>query len=102
MTVFCFPIMSRQDFPDVLLFLQRSGYEIEEEWFASHLDFRFPKIGSIALDGIQLELRQALEPWHVLGEETSGGGIVRNVDSSLDRVQVKLTGFKESRYVVDL
>jgi uncharacterized protein (DUF2126 family)/transglutaminase-like putative cysteine protease len=98
---FMLPHYVKQDFSDVLAFVQRSGYEIEEEWFASHLEFRFPKIGSIALDGLELELRQALEPWHVLGEETSGGGIVRNVDSSLERVQVKLTGLTELRYVVD-
>ena len=98
---FMLPHYVRQDFLDVLAIVQRFGYELNEDWFAPHLDFRFPKIGSIAIHGLELELRHALEPWHVLGEETSGGGIVRNVDSSLDRIQVKLTGLTESRYVVD-
>ncbi len=98
---FMLPHYVRQDFFDVLLSLQRFGYALDEFWFAPHFDFRFPKIGSIAIDGLELELRQALEPWHVLGEEASGGGMVRSVDSSLERVQVKLTGLTESRYVVD-
>ncbi len=97
---FMLPHYVRQDFLEVLAIVQRFGYAIEEEWFAPHLDFRFPRIGSIAIDGLTLELRQALEPWHVLGEETSAGGIVRNVDSSLERIQVKLTGLTESRYLV--
>ena len=97
---FMLPHYARQDFLEVLATLQRFGYPMEEGWFDPHLEFRFPKIGSIARDGLELELRQALEPWHVLGEETSGGGIVRNVDSSLERIQAKLTGLTESRYVV--
>jgi uncharacterized protein (DUF2126 family) len=98
---FMLPHYVKQDFFDVLAIFQRFGYEIDKEWFAPHLEFRFPKIGSIAVEGLELELRQSLEPWHVLGEEASAGGIVRNVDSSLGRVQVKLTGLTESRYVVD-
>ncbi len=98
---FLLPHYVRQDLGDVLTVLQKFGYAMEEEWFAKHLEFRFPKIGSIAMDGLELELRQALEPWHVLGEEASGGGMVRTVDSSLDRVQVKLTGMTESRFVVE-
>jgi uncharacterized protein (DUF2126 family) len=98
---FMLPHYLRKDFFEVLEILQRFGYEIDKDWFTPHLDFRFPKIGSIDVGGLELELRQALEPWHVLGEEASAGGIVRNVDSSLERVQVKLTGLTESRYVVD-
>jgi uncharacterized protein (DUF2126 family)/transglutaminase-like putative cysteine protease len=98
---FMLPHYVKQDFLEVLAIVQRFGYEMDEEWFAPHFEFRFPKIGSIAVDGLELELRQALEPWHVLGEEASGGGIVRNVDSSLERIQVKLTGLTESRYAVD-
>jgi uncharacterized protein (DUF2126 family)/transglutaminase-like putative cysteine protease len=98
---FMLPHFVRQDFFEVLATVQRFGYQIDEDWFTPHLDFRFPKIGSIAINGLELELRQALEPWHVLGEETSGSGIVRNVDSSLERIQVKLTGVTESRYLVE-
>ena len=95
------PHFVRRDFSDVLDQLRRSGYKFEEKWFASHLEFRFPKIGSIAAEGVELELRQALEPWNVLAEETTSGRTVRSVDSSLERMQVKVSGFTtESRYVV--
>jgi uncharacterized protein (DUF2126 family)/transglutaminase-like putative cysteine protease len=98
---FLLPHFVKQDFFDVLNFLRRFGYGFEEEWYASHLEFRFPKIGSIAVQGLELELRQALEPWHVLGEEAGSGGMARSVDSSLERLQVKVLGFTaESRYAV--
>jgi uncharacterized protein (DUF2126 family) len=98
---FMLPYFVRRDFSDVLTQLRRSGYNFEEKWFASHLEFRFPKIGSIAAEGVELELRQALEPWNVLAEETTSGGTVRSVDSSLERIQVKVSGFPpDSRYAV--
>ncbi len=98
---FLLPHFVGRDFFDVLTQLRRSGYSFEEKWFASHLEFRFPKIGSIAPEGMGLELRHALEPWNVLAEDTTSGRTVRTVDSSLERMQVKLSGFTaESRYVV--
>jgi uncharacterized protein (DUF2126 family)/transglutaminase-like putative cysteine protease len=98
---FMLPHFVRRDFFDVLAQLRRSGYHFEEKWFASHLEFRFPKFGSIAVEGIKLELRKALEPWNVLAEETISGRTVRSVDSSLERLQVKVSGFTtESRYLV--
>jgi uncharacterized protein (DUF2126 family) len=98
---FMLPHFVRRDFSDVLTHLRRSGYNFDEQWFASHLEFRFPKIGSIAAEGVRLELRQALEPWNVLAEETTSGRTVRSVDSSLERIQLELSGFTtDSRYVV--
>ena len=98
---FMLPHFVRRDFFDVITQLRRSGYNFEEKWFASHFEFRFPKIGSIAAEGVELELREALEPWNVLAEETTSGRTVRSVDSSLERIQVKVSGFTaESRYVV--
>jgi len=98
---FMLPHFVERDFSDVLTELRQSGYDFEEKWFASHLEFRFPRIGSIAAEGVELELRQALEPWNVLAEETTSGGTVRSVDSSLERMQVKVSGLvTESRYVV--
>jgi uncharacterized protein (DUF2126 family) len=98
---FMLPHFVERDFSDVLTDLRQSGYDFEEKWFASQLEFRFPKIGSIAAEGIELELRQALEPWNVLAEETTSGGTVRSVDSSLERMQVKVSGLvTASRYVV--
>ena len=77
-----------------------AGYPFQEEWFAPHFEFRFPAIGSITRRGIHLELRHALEPWNVLGEETSAGGTARNVDSSVERLQVKVTGMIDERFIV--
>ncbi len=97
---FLLPHYVKQDFLDVLTILRRFGYGFDDRWFAAHLEFRFPKIGSVASHDVELELRQALEPWHVLGEEASSGNTSRSVDSSLERLQVKVTGFTESRHVV--
>jgi uncharacterized protein (DUF2126 family) len=98
---FMLPHFVRRDFSDVLHELRRSEYNFGEGWFASHFEFRFPKIGSIAAEGVEVELRHALEPWNVLAEEASSGRTVRTVDSSLERLQVKVSGLAtESRYVV--
>jgi len=90
------------DFTDVIGDLQNNGYAMQPEWFAPHLEFRFPQIGDLELDNIQLEVRQALEPWHVLGEEPGAGGTVRYVDSSLERLQVKARGLVPGRHVVSV
>ncbi len=97
---FLLPHFVKQDFQDVTAFLHQAGYGISAEWFTPQWEFRFPKIGAIALGMVGVELRQALEPWHVLGEEASGTGTARSVDSSLDRVQVKASGLTEGRYAV--
>ena len=80
--------------------LKRSGYPFKEDWFAPFHEFRFPRYGTASYEGAQIELRQAIEPWHVLGEEVSQVGTSRYVDSSVERLQVKATGFNESRYLV--
>ncbi len=101
MIVFCCPTSSGRTSATYLRSFSDSDTSSSERWFESHLEFRFPKLGSVSADGIQLELRQALEPWHVLGEDASGGGTARSVDSSLDRLQVKVSGLTpDSRYVV--
>ena len=98
---FMLPHFVARDFYDVLGYLRQGGYAFEDKWFAAHLDFRFPKIGLLKVEGIELELRQALEPWNVLAEETNSGRTGRSVDSSLERMQVMLTGLPtDSRYVV--
>jgi uncharacterized protein (DUF2126 family)/transglutaminase-like putative cysteine protease len=88
------------DFEDVLRELREAGYAFEPDWFAPHLEFRFPLIGSVSAAGVDIELRHALEPWNVLGEEASGSGTVRNVDSSVERLQVKVSGATGDRYLV--
>ena len=98
---FMLPYFVQRDFADALEHLRREGYVFHDAWFAPHFEFRFPKIGSIEADGVVLELRQALEPWNVLAEETTSGGTGRSVDSSLERMQVKITGATlASRYAV--
>ena len=99
---FMLPHFVERDFQEVLRHLREFGYSFDDHWFAPHLEFRFPKIGSISAGGVELELRQALEPWNVLAEETSSGGTARSVDSSLERMQVKVTGLMgtSGRYIV--
>lgn len=96
---FLLPHFVEQDFNEVIGFLVRRDYGFDRQWFRPHLEFRFPRIGSVAAAGVELELRQALEPWHVLGEEASGSGTARSVDSSLERLQVMATGLTD-RYAV--
>jgi uncharacterized protein (DUF2126 family) len=97
---FMLPHFVAQDFDDVLDDLRRAGHAIQPEWFAPHLEFRFPRYGTIARRGVQVELRQALEPWHVTGEEPGGGGAVRFVDSSVERLQVKVSGMIDARHIM--
>ena len=97
---FLLPHFIQQDFSDVLEDLYNCGYPLRAEWFAPHFEYRFPKAGDFDVKGISLHLRQALEPWHVLGEEGTSGGTARYVDSSLERLQVKLEGMAPDRYVL--
>jgi uncharacterized protein (DUF2126 family) len=97
---FMLPAFVGIDFEDVLAEMAQAGYPLEEAWFAPHFEFRFPLLGEVAARGIHLTLRGALEPWHVMGEEGAPGGNVRYVDSSLERVEVRVTGLNETRYVI--
>ena len=97
---FMLPTFVRMDFEDVLDDLARHGYPFDIGWFAPHFEFRFPLIGQVAARGIELTLRHALEPWHVMGEEGAIGGTVRYVDSSLERLEVHVSGHNDSRYVI--
>jgi uncharacterized protein (DUF2126 family)/transglutaminase-like putative cysteine protease len=97
---FLLPHFVRLDWEDVIADLREGGYAFGKEWFAPHFEFRFPIIGSVTRRGMHLELRHALEPWHVLGEEASGGQTVRNVDSSVERLQVKVSGMIDTRFTV--
>ena len=97
---FMLPHYVRQDIKDVVEGLNSAGYPFQEDWFAPFLEFRFPHYGRIRVQDIELEVRMGIEPWHVLGEEVTGSGTARYVDSSLERVQVKLSGLNGTRYVL--
>ncbi len=97
---FMLPAFIKMDFDDVLREMQSAGYAFDSSWFAPHYEFRFPRVGTIQSAGITLSLRNALEPWHVMGEEGAPGGTARYVDSSLERIEVHVTGMNESRFVV--
>jgi uncharacterized protein (DUF2126 family) len=94
------PHFCETDFRDVIGDLREAGYPFDFDWFAPHFEFRFPRIGDLEQRDLQIELRTALEPWHVLGEEPGGGGTVRYVDSSLERLQVKANGLIGDRFAI--
>jgi uncharacterized protein (DUF2126 family)/transglutaminase-like putative cysteine protease len=87
---FMLPHFLNSDFDEVLAFLNASGLPFKSHWFDAFKEFRCPRVGRIQVEGMEMELRHALEPWHVLGEEAAAGGTARYVDSSLERLQVKV------------
>ena len=97
---FMLPAWVQADFADVMRDMREAGFAFDDAWFAPHFEFRFPIVGDVQLLGMQLELRNALEPWHVMGEESAGGATARYVDSSLERLQLRVTGFNDSRYAL--
>ncbi|MFG6432541.1 DUF2126 domain-containing protein [Roseateles sp. LYH14W] len=94
------PHFVQEDFADVVEDMNEVGYALDAAWFAPHFEFRFPKYGEFAARGVHVTLRSALEPWHVMGEEGSSGGTARYVDSSLERMEVLVTGLVDTRHRV--
>jgi uncharacterized protein (DUF2126 family)/transglutaminase-like putative cysteine protease len=97
---FMLPWFVAADAREVVEDLQRHGFAFDPDWLAPFLEFRFPLIGEVEVDDVRLELRSAIEPWHVLGEETTAGGTARYVDSSVERLQVLVQGFNPARHLV--
>jgi uncharacterized protein (DUF2126 family) len=88
------------DFEDVLAEMGAAGLPLDAGWFAPHFAFRFPKAGEFGARGVQVTLRSALEPWHVMGEEGAPGGTVRYVDSSLERLELRTSGLIDDRHLL--
>jgi len=97
---FMLPYFIWQDFRDVIAETKEAGFPLKSEWFAPHLEFRFPRYGEFSALGARVELRFALEPWHVMGEEGAQAGTVRYVDSSVERLQVHACGLVGDRHVL--
>lgn len=89
-----------QDFEEVIEDLRGADFPLETEWFDSHFEFRYPRMGTFTHRGVHVELRKAIEPWYVLGEESGGDQTARYVDSSVERLQVKVQGSTDPRYVL--
>lgn len=97
---FLLPHYVREDMRAVTTDLLRAGYPFALEWFEPFMEFRFPHYGTVMVEGIEMELRFAIEPWHVLGEEVTSQGTARFVDSSVERLQLRVSGMTESRHAV--
>lgn len=97
---FLLPHYVAADLQEVIDDLQQAGYPFQMEWLAPFFEFRFPRYGTAHVRNIELELRMAIEPWHVLGEEVTSYGTARYVDSSVERVQLKVCGLTADRYML--
>ena len=97
---FMLPHYLEEDLKYVIADLQAAGWSWDAAWFRPHIEFRLPPIGTVKYEGVTIELRQGIEPWYVLGEESSGGGMARYVDSSVERLQIKVNAYDPNRYQV--
>ena len=97
---FLLPYYVEQDFTEITKDLALAGYSLDKAWFGPHMEFRFPVYGTVVYDGVTIELRQAIEPWYVLGEEPGSGGTTRFVDSSVERLQVHVKGLTPERQAI--
>ncbi len=97
---FMLPHYVERDVHDVTCDLQQADIPFKAEWLAPFLEFRFPHYGRVVQQDIELELRAAIEPWHVLGEEVTSQGTARFVDSSVERVQVRVSGMTDGRHII--
>ncbi|MCG6875024.1 MAG: transglutaminase family protein [Betaproteobacteria bacterium] len=94
------PFFIEQDIRDVTRDVRQSGYAFRDDWLAPFLEFRFPRLGAVSYEGIRVELRQAIEPWNVLGDEMDATGTARAVDSSVDRLQITVQGMTGDRHLI--
>lgn len=97
---FLLPYYMWRDFEDVLAHLAKSGVPLPTEAYRPFVELRCPLVGTLDVDAARVEIRNAIEPWHVLGEEATATGTARYVDSSMERLEIRAYGLDEERYVV--
>ncbi len=97
---FMLPHYVERDMQDVIDEMRREGFDFDFNWLDPFIEFRFPRYGVINIDDVEIELRFAIEPWNVLGEEVTALGTARYVDSSVERLQVKVNGMTEGRHLI--
>ncbi|MBW4048375.1 MAG: transglutaminase family protein [Proteobacteria bacterium] len=97
---FMLPHFVELDMRDICRDLRDADYAFEDSWFSPFMEFRFPRCGTVTYESVEIELRQGIEPWHVLGEEMAEGSTARYVDSSVERLQVRVRGMTGSRHAV--
>lgn len=97
---FLLPHYVAADLLEVVTDLQEAGYHYDFAWLAPFFEFRFPRFGTIQLRDMEVELRMGIEPWNVLGEEATSQGTARYVDSSVERLQVRIKGLTTGRYAL--
>lgn len=97
---FLLPYFLDKNLEALLADLRGAGLDFDPEWFRAQSEFRCPAYGAADVAGMPLELRAALEPWPTMGEEPGGGGTARYVDSSVERLQLRLQNFDAARFAV--
>ncbi|MCX4245356.1 transglutaminase family protein [Paraliomyxa miuraensis] len=97
---FLLPYHLWRDFEDVLAFLDGRGLPLEPDGYRPFVDLRCPLVGHLDTRDVRIELRNAIEPWHVLGEEQIAGGTARYVDSSMERIEIRADGLVPERHAV--
>ena len=97
---FMLPHYVQRDVADVVQDLNVAGFDFRLDWLDPFLEFRFPHYGTLNIGDVQIDLHWAIEPWHVLGEEMSNLGTARFVDSSVERLQIRVRGLSETRYAL--
>ncbi|HMG52749.1 MAG TPA: transglutaminase family protein, partial [Kofleriaceae bacterium] len=97
---FLLPCLLWRDFEDVLAHLAAHGAALPADGYRPFVELRCPLAGALEVGAARIELRNAIEPWHVLGEEAAQSGTARYVDSSVERVELRAIGLDPERYQV--